>query len=77
MSTPHDIAHQFRTQAQKDEENETLAALVLVMSDQAEAMKAQAAAARQAQRTAWWFSFLSVFVAAGSLVVAVLALTLG
>lgn len=77
MSTPHEIAHFFRSQAQKDEENETLSALVVVMSDQAEAMKAQAVAAGQSQRAAWWFSFLSVCVAAGSLTVAILALTIG
>ncbi len=77
MSTPHDIAHQYRTQAQKDEENEILSALVLVMSEQAGAMRVQAVSSQRAQRAAWWFSFASAAIAAGSLTVAVLALTIG
>ena len=77
MSDPHAIVHQLRTQAQTDEQNQLLAALVETMSGQAAVMKEQAEAASASQRSAWWVSLASVVVAAGSLVVAILALTLG
>lgn len=77
MSDPFSIVHQMRTQAQNDEQNQLLAALVETMSGQAAVMKEQAEAASASQRAAWWISLASVLVAAGSLSVAILALTLG
>lgn len=77
MGDPFSIVHQMRTQAQNDEQNQLLAALVETMSGQAAVMKEQAAAASASQRAAWWISLASVLVAAGSLSVAILALTLG
>lgn len=79
-----DTFHQYATQALQREQNKALQALVDVTSQQAssierqaETMRAQADDARASQRRAWWISLSAVIVAAGSLVVAVLALLLG
>lgn len=74
MSSPWEVQHFFRTQAQKDEEIAELSRLVSVMSKQADVLREQAEAGKRAQRVAWWFSALSVTVAIGSLSVAIIAL---
>lgn len=77
MSNPHEIVHQLRTQAQNEEQNALLAQLVKTMSSQAKVMQQQAETAKASQRSAWWISLATVFIAAGSLAVAILALTIG
>lgn len=75
MTSGWDIAHQYKTQAQKDKEIAELGRLVDLASKQAEALKVQAETAERAQRSAWWFSASTLLVALGSLAVAILTLT--
>lgn len=77
MSTPNDIVHQIITQQQREAQGARMEAMVVAMTEQALAMKAQAALAEKSQRSAFWFALCSVIVAGGSLAVAILALTLG
>lgn len=70
MSDPHSIVHGLRTETQRAEQNAALSELVKVLRE-------QAADARASARRAWWVTIATVVIAAGSLSVAIIALTIG
>ena len=67
MGDAWDTAHQHRIASLQAAQGESLSKLVDVMAEQARD-------AERSRRSAWWFSMGSLAVAAGSLVVAILAI---